>query len=79
MLVDDIPSMQVPSPPLDDWVVEQGTSGIWTYRKWNSGIAECWGKYSGTVTYSSTSGRAVDIEQKLIALVFHLPLPMSQK
>jgi len=31
---------------LDDYVVEQGTSGIWTYRKWNSGIAECWGKTS---------------------------------
>lgn len=26
-----------------DYVVEQGTSGIWTYRKWNSGISECWG------------------------------------
>ena len=26
-----------------DYVVEQGTDGIWTYRKWNSGIAECWG------------------------------------
>lgn len=31
---------------LDDFVVEEGTSGIWTYRKWNSGIAEVWGKYS---------------------------------
>lgn len=29
-----------------DYVVEQGTSGIWAYRKWNSGIAECWGEYS---------------------------------
>ena len=28
---------------MKDYVVEQGTSGIWTYRKWNSGIAECWG------------------------------------
>lgn len=27
-----------------DFVVEQGTSGIWTYRKWNSGLAEYWGK-----------------------------------
>ena len=27
----------------DDYIVEEGTSGIWTYRKWNSGIAECWG------------------------------------
>ena len=26
-----------------DYIVEQGTSGDWTYRKWNSGIAECWG------------------------------------
>ncbi len=25
-----------------DYIVEQGTSGIWTYRKWNSGIMECW-------------------------------------
>ena len=25
-----------------DYIVEQGTSDIWTYRKWNSGIAECW-------------------------------------
>ena len=31
-----------------DYIVEQGTSGIWTYRKWNSGIAECWGEYSKT-------------------------------
>ncbi len=29
-----------------DVVVEQGTSGIWTYRKWDSGIAECWGTMS---------------------------------
>lgn len=27
---------------LEDFVVAQGTSGIWYYRKWNSGIAECW-------------------------------------
>ena len=25
-----------------DYVVEQGTSGIWTYRKWSSGVSECW-------------------------------------
>ena len=41
-----------------DFIVEQGTSGIWTYRKWNSGIAECWGREenmtitSGYVTLS---------------------------
>jgi hypothetical protein len=35
---------------LSDFVVEQGTNGIWTYRKWNSGIAECWGNVSTTPT-----------------------------
>lgn len=34
--------------PAADYVVEQGTDGIWTYRKWNSGIAELWGTYTGT-------------------------------
>lgn len=27
---------------LADYVVEYGTEGIWTWRKWNSGIAECY-------------------------------------
>lgn len=36
-----------------DRVIEQGTSGIWTYRKWNSGIAECWGIH--TMTSSCTA------------------------
>lgn len=38
-----------------DYIVEQGTSGIWTYRKWNSGIAECWGTYSNTISGSTVS------------------------
>lgn len=29
--------------PLADWVVEQGTSETWRWRKWASGLAECWG------------------------------------
>lgn len=28
---------------MDDFVTEQGTSGIWTYRIWKSGVKECWG------------------------------------
>ena len=28
---------------IKDYIVEQGTSGIWTYKKYASGIAECWG------------------------------------
>lgn len=33
-----------------DYVVEQGTSGVWTYRKWASGIAECWGEILRTTS-----------------------------
>ena len=34
-----------------DWIVEQGTSGIWTYEKWNSGKAVCWGYWTTTSTF----------------------------
>ena len=27
---------------IKDYVVEEGTSGIWQYRKWNSGLMEAW-------------------------------------
>lgn len=29
--------------PLEAFVTEHGTYGIWSYRKWSNGIAECWG------------------------------------
>ena len=29
--------------PVADSIIEVGTSGDWTYRKYESGIAECWG------------------------------------
>jgi len=47
-----------------DYIVEQGVSGGWTYRKWNSGIAECYGTFNlssgsfsayGTLYRSDTS------------------------
>lgn len=41
-----------------DFVIEQGTSGIWTYRKWNSGIAECWA-YSQITFNTSTSSTGI--------------------
>ena len=37
-----------------DYVVEQGASGAWIIRKWNSGVSECWRRISGTVTNSGT-------------------------
>ncbi len=39
-----------------DFVVSQGKSGIWIFRKWKSGIAECWGRKSITVDVSNTWG-----------------------
>lgn len=51
--------VSIQGSPLLDYVIEQGISGIWTYRKWYSGIAECWGVSSGaspinTLWYQST-------------------------
>lgn len=52
-LDDFIDDLNVGGAPIEltqvDWIVEQGTDGIWTYRKWQSGIAECWGN-TGIVT-----------------------------
>lgn len=42
-------NMYVGGQRISDFVVASGTSGEWTYRKWNSGIAECWcSHYSAT-------------------------------
>ena len=41
-----------------DYIVEQGVEGEWTYRKWNSGAAECW--YRGSVQFSGISGTGVE-------------------
>lgn len=37
-----------------DYIVEQGTSDIWTYRKWASGVAECWG-ITGDISVNYTN------------------------
>lgn len=42
------PNLAINGTSVSDFVVAQGTSGIWRWRKWNSGAAECW----GTTTYS---------------------------
>lgn len=44
------------SPGPADYVVEQGLSGIWTYRKWASGVAECWGIETSSTTASTEGG-----------------------
>lgn len=39
-----------------DYIVKQGVSGIWTYRKWASGIAELWNASPINETWNSASG-----------------------
>ena len=40
-----------------DYVVEQGESGNWTYKKWNGGEVECWYHANyGTITLSTALG-----------------------
>ena len=34
-------------------IVESGTDGIWSYRKWSDGTAECWGTISGTTAINT--------------------------
>jgi hypothetical protein len=51
-----------------DKVVEQGTSGIWTYRKWNSGIAECWGTYLLSTTVSNAWGNGYESGAKTVQM-----------
>lgn len=36
-------------------IQSQGTAGIWTYRTWSDGTAECWGKKGVSVTFPSTA------------------------
>ena len=39
-----------------DYVLEQGTSGIWAYRKWASGVAECWGEVTVRASITDAIG-----------------------
>lgn len=48
--------VRVNGSPLADFVIQQGVSGVWTYRKWKSGIAECWCQHSFTATVSTAWG-----------------------
>lgn len=46
-------------PEPTDYVIEEGTSGVWGYRKWKSGIGECWAyiskNSSGITEFTATT------------------------
>lgn len=39
-----------------DYVIEEGTSYSWTYRKWNSGKMEAWKTFDCTVDFKNDLG-----------------------
>lgn len=41
---------------ITDWVVAEGTSGGWYWRKWASGVAECFGTFSSTFSVTTAFG-----------------------
>ena len=44
---------QYDAEPEVDYVVSSGIDGIWSYQKWKSGIAKCWGTISLTTSIQS--------------------------
>lgn len=44
-------------------IVAEGTKGIWNYRKWSNGDAECWGTYSGTAAVTKNLSGAYYSEE----------------
>ena len=48
-------SVKFSNKTMTDFIIEEGSSGIWTYRKWSSGIVELWGKYNVSSKACSTA------------------------
>ena len=48
--------IRINDEPLRDWVVAEGTSGIWYYRKWASGRAECFGRVTKSTIFDTAFG-----------------------
>lgn len=65
------------SPDMDI-VIEQGTSGIWTYRKWNSGIAECWGVETSSSTASTEGGLFFRVVYSTFPTSFFIDVPVVE-
>ena len=54
-----------------DYVVETGTSDIWTYRKWDSGAAECWGTIAPTSISITGTWGSIYIKDDAIPRVYY--------
>ena len=67
-------NININSTPITDFVVAEGTSNSWHYRKWNSGKAECWCR---VVTSGFTSGWVAHGNNYV--KLFEKPLPFTGK
>ena len=48
-----------------DYVIAQGSSGNWRWRKWNSGVAECWQRYSYQTVATVAAGNIFFVPQNI--------------
>ena len=55
-----------------DFIIEEGTDGIWSYRKWASGYAECWGSKLYTRTFNNMWG-SLYISESIPAMSYPFP------
>lgn len=59
-------SLSIDGNPVADFIVEQGTSDIWTYRKWNSGVYEAWYQNENTIdsyTFPNKYGTTINSDR----------------
>lgn len=59
--------LKVGGEPVADFPVETGSDGTWTWRKWRSGFAECWGTVTGTSAEPTAWGSVYATGQQLYA------------
>lgn len=62
---------------MPDFITEQGTSGIWTYRKWNSGTAECWGRTAQTTVACTGTWGSVYVSQPTVNIADPVDYPFT--
>lgn len=53
-----------------DFIVDQGTQGTWTYRKWNSGILEQWGRFATNVGSWKSWGNVYESEHYIASQTY---------
>lgn len=69
--------LSIEGQPLNDYVIEQGTKNGWIYRKWKSGLCECWYGVSHTTTLNKAWG-ALYIGDTVMSRVSY-PFPYKSK